>query len=216
MSNDIFIHEAAYRGEMFLEKLSKMHITICGVGAIGSNLVDTLSRQGFSNLRVVDMDRVEIHNVNTQIYGMDDIGALKVDALKNNIFRVSKVEIETFNKELKSQTVKKFLKKTDLVVDAFDNSESRKLLQDFCRDNKIKLIHAGLFEDYGEVVWDEQYSVPANSQEGDVCDYPLARNLAVLVSTLTAEEIVNYALADKPRLRSVAVTLKDFKVSPYR
>ena len=42
---------------------------MCGAGAVGSNLVDNLARQGAENLCVVDRDRVEEHNVSTQVWG---------------------------------------------------------------------------------------------------------------------------------------------------
>jgi tRNA A37 threonylcarbamoyladenosine dehydratase len=88
-----FAHEEAYRGDDLLRKLEKQ-VVICGAGALGSNLADTLYRQGFTKVRVIDMDRVEGHNVNTQFYGSNDVGAMKVNALKTRLFRDTGVEIE--------------------------------------------------------------------------------------------------------------------------
>lgn len=65
-----FHHEEIYRGKDLISKLGKYKITVCGVGALGSNLVDNLARQGFSNFKVIDMDRVESHNVD----GMKMVG----------------------------------------------------------------------------------------------------------------------------------------------
>jgi molybdopterin/thiamine biosynthesis adenylyltransferase len=209
-----FIREAMYRGEAALQKLQTIHVTIAGAGTLGSNLAETLSRQGFQNLRLIDMDRVEEPNLGTQIYAAGDLGALKVDAARNIIFRNVETEIETFNKELTSKTIKKFLKKTDLVIDAFDNHDSRQLLFDYCRENSIACLHAGLFEGYGEIVWNDVYNVPGDV-EGDVCDYPLARNLAMLVVSIAAEEIVDFASAEQPRRESWSITLGDLAIKPY-
>ena len=215
MSNNRFVHEEAYRGKNFEKRLAEFNIVICGAGTIGSNLAETLARQGYQRLTLIDMDRVEEHNINTQIYGASDIGAVKVEAACNRLYRDTGVEVGFFNKELTDKTAKKFLKGADLIIDAFDNKASRQLLQDWSRKNEIACLHAGMFEDYGEVVWDEAYKVPDDQTEGDVCEYPLARNLAMFVVTILAEEITNYCLADEPRKWNRTITLKDMKITPY-
>jgi len=211
-----FTHEIAYRGEGLIDRLKGVRIVVCGAGALGSNLVETLIRQGVSDICVIDMDRVDEHNVNTQVYGDNDVGALKVTALQNRIWRDVGVEIDVVNKKLEEKNVKKLLKGAKLVIDAFDNSEARQVLHDYCSKNKIDCLHSGLFEDYGEVVWDSVYQVPANSEDGDVCDYPLARNIVMLVVTVVAEEVLDYVLSDNPRWKSWSVTLKDFAVRSYK
>ena len=207
-----FHHEEIYRGKDLVDKLKSHSLIICGAGALGSNLLDTLARQGFPNLKVIDKDRVEAHNINTQVYGDMDIGALKVDALKNKIFRHVGVEIESVYKELIPSNVKSLLKNSTLVIDAFDNTVSRQIVQDECRIRKIPCLHAGLFEDYGEVIWDQYYTVPKQVAEGDVCDYPLARNIVMMTVVVAAEEILDFCLSQKPRMKNWSITLKDLKI----
>ena len=89
-----FLHEEVYRGAESVAELAKPLITVCGAGALGSNLVDNLARQGFRNLRVIDRDRVEEHNISTQIYGATDIGAWKAEVLRNQLFRTVEIEID--------------------------------------------------------------------------------------------------------------------------
>ena len=214
MSNSKFHHEEILRGDDLTQKLAAKHLTICGGGALGSNIVDMLVRQGFSRLRVIDKDRVETHNINTQTFEEADIGAQKVTAIQNKAFRATGVEIEAEGKELKKGTIKKLFKGTDLVVDCFDNSESRRLVQEYCRANNIMCLHAGLEAEYGEVVWDAVYNIPDDGGE-DICDYPLARNLVMFVVAMTCEEIVDFCL-QSPRFESRCVTLKDLAVRPYR
>jgi molybdopterin/thiamine biosynthesis adenylyltransferase len=205
-----FHHEEIYRGS--LVALSKPLIVVCGAGALGSNFVDNITRQGFTRIRVIDLDRVELQNINTQVYGETDIGALKVGALKNRVFRNVSVELETIDKELTASTADKFLKGADLVVDCFDNSKSRRIVQDTCRAKKIRCLHIGLFESMAETVFDEHYKVPADQVEGDVCDYPLARNIAMLAVIVATEEILDLYLSKKPRLKNWSITLKDLKI----
>jgi molybdopterin/thiamine biosynthesis adenylyltransferase len=212
MANSKFHHEEIYRGKNLTEKLSKHTLTVCGAGALGSNLIDNLTRQGFTNIRVIDKDRVETHNLNTQVYSDADVGALKVDALKNKVFRNIGAEIEAVNKELTPANVKQFLKKSTLILDCFDNNKARQTIQDEVRARKIPCLHVGLYEDYGEVVWDDKYRVPKDQAEGDVCDYPLARNIAMLACVVATEEILSFCLNEKPRYGNWSITLKDLAI----
>src|SRR5262249_35064787 len=137
-----FHHEDLFRGQGSAEKLREAQITLCGAGALGSNLADMLVRQGFQRLRVIDRDRVEEHNVSTQIYGQDDVGARKVEVLRNHVFRVVGLEIEAVAKELSERTVRKLLENSGIVIDAFDNSVSRRVLFDYCRQTGAPCLHA--------------------------------------------------------------------------
>lgn len=208
-----FHHEEIYRGQDLTEKLSAFKVVVCGAGAIGSNLVDNLVRQGMSSISVIDKDRIESHNLNTQIWSESDIGGLKSDVLKNKVFRNIGIEIESIGKELTAANAKKFFKKANLIVDAFDNSASRQLVQEKSREYKIACIHGGLHSDYGEVVWDEVYKVPKDV-EGDVCDYPLARNIIMLTVSVLSEEIVGFCFGKEKR--NFSITLKDLKISAYK
>src|ERR1043165_6894886 len=126
------LHEEIYRGSDQVAKLEGLQIVLCGAGALGSNLADNLTRQGFAKLRVIDHDRIEEHNIGTQLYGVSDIGVWKVEALRNRIFRGAGVEIEPVRKELTDRTAAGLLKDADVIIDTFDNSASRQLVQDQC------------------------------------------------------------------------------------
>jgi molybdopterin/thiamine biosynthesis adenylyltransferase len=204
-----FHHEAIYRGGDLLGKLGGLRVAVCGVGAIGSNLADNLVRQGVSNVRAIDKDRVEEHNVSTQAYAEADVGVWKVEALRNRLFRVAGVEVEGVRKEVTAQNARQLLAGRDLVIDAFDNSASRRVVQEAVRAAGVACLHVGLHADYAEVVWDERYRVP-NDVAGDVCDYPLARNVVLLAVAVASEAVVRFA-ADGRR-ESWSVTLGDFGV----
>ena len=158
---------------------------------------------------MIDCDRVEEHNVNTQLYGAADVGAWKVDVLRNRLFRAVEVEIEVTTKRLIDRSARSLLKGSDLVVDTFDNSASRQLVQDHCRQLSIDCLHVGLHTDYCEAIWDEQYRVPQDG-EGDVCEYPLARNLVLLAVTLASESMLRYVVAQEQLSRSA--TLGDLTI----
>jgi molybdopterin/thiamine biosynthesis adenylyltransferase len=206
-----FHHEQLYRGADLINRLATLRVTLCGAGAVGSNLADNLVRQGLSRLRVIDHDRVEEHNVSTQLYGEDEIGTFKAEALRNRLFRAAGIEAEAVRKELTDRNVKQLLRDSDLVIDAFDNTRARQLVQDHCRAEKASCLHVGLHSDYAEVIWDGNYRVPRDVA-GDVCDYPLARNMVLLAVTVASEAVIRHAATGaKPNW---SATLTDFAVLP--
>ena len=191
MAAPIFLHEQLYRGAEALARIAKTRITLCGAGALGSNLADTLARQGAASLRAIDHDRVEEHNVNTQLYTQADVGAWKVDALRKQLFRATAIEIEAVRKELNEANARALLKESELIIDCFDNSAARTLVQKFARLQNVPTLHVGLNTDYCEVIWDEQYRVPEDLG-GDVCEYPLARNIVMLAVVISAESVLRF------------------------
>jgi molybdopterin/thiamine biosynthesis adenylyltransferase len=206
---DKFHHEAIYRGSEQIARLASQQLTICGAGALGSHLADNLARQGFRQLRVIDRDRVEEHNVSTQLYGESDVGAWKVEVLRQRLFRATGIEIEALRKELGERTARTLLQNGGLILDAFDNSASRRLVREQCRALNLPCLHIGLYADYGEVIWDERYRVPQDVA-GDVCDYPLARNLILLVVAVASEAVVRFALSGEQK--NFSITLRDFAI----
>lgn len=205
--DDLYLHEGIYRGKEALQKLGQCTVTVCGAGALGSLLVDNLARQGLRQLSAVDDDRVELHNIGTQLFRQDDVGAFKVDVLRGHCFRAAGIEIGTFNKRLTEGTVHKFLRGAELVVDTFDNSASRGIVSEYCRQNGLPCLHLGMNADYGEVHWNETYRVPQDVVAGNVCEYPLARNLILLTIAAGSEAILRYIL--EGRKENYSITLKD-------
>ena len=206
-----FVHEEVYRGEELLKKIAERHITLCGAGAIGSNLADNLVRQGFQKMSVIDYDRVDNHNRNTQIWNSRDIGQLKVAALRSYLFNVMKVAIEPVDKKLEASNARKFLKAGSIVIDGFDNPEARGIVTNHCRDNNIECLHIGLAEDCAEVTWNSKYRVPTKSTGLDVCEYPLARNTAMLAVVVGTESLIRYI--DTGVQENYLISLKDFKIT---
>jgi molybdopterin/thiamine biosynthesis adenylyltransferase len=204
-----FHHEQLYRGQDVLAKLGELRLTLCGAGALGSNLADSVARQGVRHLRVIDHDRIEEHNVSTQLYGESEVGGWKVEVLRNRLFRACGIEVAAVRKQFTQDNASQLVKESGLIIDTFDSSLSRSLVQGACRASGTSCLHVGLFEDYGEVIWDEHYRVPSDVA-GDVCDYPLARNLVLMTVAIASEAVVRFAREGSRR--SYSVTLNDFAV----
>jgi molybdopterin/thiamine biosynthesis adenylyltransferase len=207
-----YYHERLYRSAELMAKLRTFPITLCGAGAVGSNLAENLARTGFTTLKVIDYDRVEERNLSTQPFYRADIGAHKTTILANTLYRALGINLETSVTELTSHNAKKLLKGSQLVIDGFDNSTARAAVSKYCKSANLPCLHVGLASDYAEIIWNDEYRVPSATQD-DVCDYPLARNLVLLAVAIASEVII--AFIKDGTQRSLTVTLQDFAVQAF-
>jgi molybdopterin/thiamine biosynthesis adenylyltransferase len=210
---DSFYHEQLYRTPALMARLGEFPIAVCGAGALGANIAESLARMGFMRLRVVDRDRIEERNLSTQPFYRSDAGALKARVLANALYRALGVEVDARSVELTRTNAAKLLTECALVVDVFDNSASRRVLKEYSQRAGVPCLHAGLAGDYAEVIWNEVYRVPSAAQD-DVCDYPLARNLVTLAVAVACESIAEFVATGTQR--SHTITLRDFAIKPYK
>ena len=101
-------------------------VGIAGCGGLGSNCAVALARVGIGRLIIADFDLVEEKNLNRQFYFHDQIGMLKVAALKQNLFRINPdVRVNTFDIRLCQSDVVEVFSKCDVIVEAFDKAEMK-------------------------------------------------------------------------------------------
>ncbi len=142
-------------------------IVFCGVGALGSNAV-LACRNLEAQLVLVDFDRVESKNCLAQAFVKQSIGKNKADALKLQLANFWGVKAEAFGVRVGDENVATLCGAADLVVDAFDNAKSRRVLSTFARAANKPLVHAAVSADgtFGLVRWDERFVPDAEDHEG--------------------------------------------------
>ena len=207
----IFFHEQLYRSPSVMSLIENFPVTVCGAGALGANIVESLARSGFCQLRVIDRDRIEERNLSTQPYYRSDIGAFKAKILANNLYRALGVSVDVHSKELTSANADRRLANSAIVIDTFDNSVGRQSVKDYCASVSIPCVHVGLAADYSEIIWNQHYRVPSAAND-DVCDYPLARNLVMLTVAVACEVIVRFVATKEQQ--NLTCTIGDFAVKP--
>jgi molybdopterin-synthase adenylyltransferase len=189
-ANSPFFHEERHTS---LAPFADRLITICGAGALGGNLTETLARMGFSRIRLIDRDRVEMRNLSTQPYSRTEVGSPKARALANMLYRAVQAKLEPLIVELSTSNAAKLLKGSALVVDAFDNRAGRAAISETVRALALPCLHIGFSTDglYGSGLWEPAYQAP-HEVPGDPCDYPLTRPLALTLSSLAARAISDF------------------------
>lgn len=146
-------------------------ITIVGVGALGSHLVQALRNEEVV-LKIVDFDRVEMRNVASQFHFKNAIGKKKTEALKQAMQFCYGRKIEVVGNKLTSDNVQQLLGDADLLVDCLDNGEARRLVQGFAKENGVPCLHGALAADggFGRVVWTDSFVIDDEASGAVTCE----------------------------------------------
>jgi len=144
-----------------------MKILFCGGGALGSHAM-FLARDLEHELAVIDFDRVETKNLASQWFINQMAGKNKATALKTQLLNFYGVKVQDYTVKLTSLNADTILGAADLVVDCFDNAESRKVVQDFARARQKACVHAGLAAngEFGVVRWDKDFVIDHEDAAG--------------------------------------------------
>lgn len=142
-------------------------IVICGGGALGSHVL-FLGRDLVANLAVIDDDRVETKNLDSQWFVKQMLGKNKATALKLQLQNFYGIRVRDMAVRLTSLNVDTLLGAADLVVDGFDNAASRQLVQNHVRLRGIPCVHGGLAAngEFGVVRWEGAFAIDAEDVPG--------------------------------------------------
>ena len=128
--------------------LKNKHVVIIGVGGTGCTVAQLLARYGIS-LTLIDRDIVEKHNLERQtLFSKDDIGKAKVFVAKEKLKHFTNVSL--YFEDCNEDSINKQISKnTDLIIDCTDNNETRLVINDFCKKNKLPWIYSAAVERKG-------------------------------------------------------------------
>lgn len=142
-------------------------VVIVGVGALGSQVVPLL-RNVEASIKVIDFDRVEAKNVQSQLYGKPSIGKPKTLALQNQVQFLYGQKIESVPHKLVGDNAAQLLGKADLIIDCLDNGASRRVIQGYVRKNNLPCLHGAVDANgtFGRVIWDENFQIDDEDAAG--------------------------------------------------
>lgn len=131
-------------GKTAMEKLSKAHILVVGLGGVGSYAAETLVRAGVGNLTIIDGDDVDPTNKNRQLQALDStIGMQKAHVLHDRFIDINpKLNITVHDKFMEPDAMRELLvsNQFDYVLDCIDSITPKLSLILTLRRNKSKFI----------------------------------------------------------------------------
>ena len=142
-------------GEQGQQKLAESRVLVCGSGALGCVVADTLVRAGVGFVRLVDRDFVDLDNLHRQVLFDErdaDEQLPKAVAAANRLKAVnSSVRLEPLVADVNANNVRNLAEGVDLIVDGTDNFETRYLLNDLAVSEEIPWVFAGCVGTEGQV-----------------------------------------------------------------
>ena len=134
-------------------KLLASKVLVMGVGGLGSGVVMNLAALGVGTIRVVDCDVIELENFNRQlIHKEKNIGRAKVMSAKEWVQEFnSDIKVEIEKTKINDLNYFSIVEDFDIIVDCFDNYESKYMLNEIVlRHNRI-LVHGSIQGYCGQV-----------------------------------------------------------------
>jgi len=175
-----------------------MNIYVFGLGALGSNILFNLVKK-YPEITYygIDYDKVEERNTATQVYFTSHKGLPKAQAILPVLgTKLSKFKYKPISKKMEtSADIKKVIESNSnndesIILDCFDNAESRKLFESLNGD----ILHVGFSPHYAaEILWNENYSTP-NDIPADVNDICTMSEAIPFIQYVTS--IATFVLSD--------------------
>lgn len=124
---------------------------VIGLGGLGTNVAVHLAGAGIEKMYLCDFDKVSPSNLNRQFfYTSEDAEKDKCCVLKKRLENFAPdCEISAETRQISDISDLKFCKECDIIFSCVDNNGTRLLLEDFCRENNIPLVHGGIDGFYG-------------------------------------------------------------------
>ena len=133
-------------GSGALERLSTSHVTVVGIGGVGSWAVEALARSGIGKLTLIDADDLCVSNTNRQLPALEgQYGRAKVEAMGERLRAINPgIELDLRQQFLTPSNLGEMLDSPgDLVLDACDSFRSKVEAIAYCRRRKQPILTVG-------------------------------------------------------------------------
>ena len=139
--------------------LANKKILIVGAGGLGCELLKLLVINGFKQISIIDMDKIERSNLNRQfLFDHSSIGKYKSEIAVKKIYEYRQdptLKIESYIGNIKDEDKfgTKFYSNFDLILNGLDNNDARYYINSVCVKLNIPFINSGSEGIYGMVNW---------------------------------------------------------------
>ena len=128
-----------------MERLRQSRVAVFGIGGVGGYTVEALARSGVGNLELIDSDKINLTNLNRQIYALHStIGRYKVDVAKERVLYINpQATVTVYRTFYLPETAEQFdFHNYDYVVDAIDTVTGKLMLIQQAKEAGTPIISA--------------------------------------------------------------------------
>jgi len=130
-------------GPEALIKIKKAKVAVFGLGAVGSFAIEALARTGIGSFVLIDFDKIDLSNINRQIYALHStIGKKKAMLAKKRIKDINPdCIVEIHDSFANAESIETLLSKdVDVVIDAIDGLNSKVNLICEAKKHGLKIV----------------------------------------------------------------------------
>lgn len=135
------------------KRISAAKVLIIGAGGLGSPASLYLASSGVKKITIVDADTVDLTNLQRQvIHNMSRLGVNKAESAKASLLAINpEVEIQAVDHRPSLEELKELVNECDVALDCTDNTASRYVFNEVCREFKKPLVTAGCVAFDGQI-----------------------------------------------------------------
>lgn len=136
----------ALYGNSGFEKLQNTHVTVIGVGGIGSWATEALCRTGVGAITIIDNDTIEITNSNRQLHTKTDtVGKYKTEVLGNRLLEINpNLKLERISEKLDPSNIDSILhNRSEFVCECIDDIDAKAYISSYLSKANSTFIVAG-------------------------------------------------------------------------
>ena len=147
------------------------HVTIVGLGALGSHVVQAL-RNIKGGLKLIDFDLVEQKNTLAQFHSNMSLRRNKAQAMQQALQGLWGIKVAVIPHKLADDNAQQLLGGSALVLDCTDNIAARQVMMKFCKAQGIPLLHGAMSADgtFARAIWTDWFQPDAESGAGATCE----------------------------------------------
>ena len=128
--------------------IARLKVGIVGLGSVGCIVAEAIARMGVTNVVLIDLDKVEEHNLDRLLYGTsNDIGKLKVDLAAQAMQRnatAEEIQITKLPNSIHDESAYKAALDCDMIFSCVDRPVARDVLNYIAQAHLIPVIDGGI------------------------------------------------------------------------
>lgn len=193
-------------------KLKAATVFIAGAGGLGSPVSLYLAVAGVGELRICDADTVDLSNLNRQILHSDGrLGQPKAASAEATLHEWNpSIRVTPVCAYLNQDNAAEIIGQPTIVVDCLDNYDTRYLLNSYCLQHHIPLVHGAVWGMFGQVTFIHPPETPClrclTPEAPPKSVFPVVGATPGLIGSLQAMEVLKYITGAGANLKGKLLT----------
>lgn len=197
-------------------QLFNSRVCVIGCGGLGGYIIEQLARLGVGEIKIIDDDVFEEHNLNRQLYAsVQMLGHSKAKVAAERVREINPaITVTAVTERFHRGNGRQLLQDIDVAADAVDNLQTRLELAACCKQLRIPLVHGAIAGWYGQIctIYPDDNSLQKlyphqDSENGVELELGNPAFTPAVIASLEVAEICKVLLNQPGQLRNRTLTI---------